>query len=169
MLDQIVALKERRKATIRDWNRERVVMDHFSDEASWVSPILNLIFEFSVLVQKNQDLDLAWMQFSRDGVRLLQLEGDSKIISFIAGIVLGRFGKLVFSEHELPRNLEIGFAITGAHIVNIPPRGGCALLKINSEPGSHWATLNFAGASAVLIIPENDLTELKKSDLEVLS
>lgn len=169
LLTEMAAIKRGGNIPIRDRERELEVMKYFSSEDPWVYPVLNVIFEFSNLVQKNSALNLPWSTLNIEGSEFLRLEGDTNIISFISGIVLGRFGKLIYSEKDLPHNLELGFAFTGSHIINSKLPSSGSLLKIGSKLSKDCTTLNLTASSGILMIPKTEVQKLANSDLGVLS
>jgi len=168
LLREVAIIKHNNELSIRDRKRELVVMKSFDTTLSWISPILNVIFEFSVITQKQINLTLPWKKLTSGGVEFLSLKGDIEIIFFLTGIILGRFGKLVYTTKSLPHNLELGFAFTGSHIVNDLPPHDIPKLKINSGLGKNFATLSLNG-DGTIIIPKSEMQTFMDEDLEVIS
>ncbi|MEM0158723.1 MAG: hypothetical protein QW812_04345 [Thermoplasmataceae archaeon] len=168
LLAEIANAKKNAGLEIRDRKRERIVISEAGIRGEWANAIMNVLFEYSVLSQKDAKLNIPWRSARYNGKSWLQLSGNRDLIEFMTGIVLGGFGKLVHSNRELPVNLEQGFAVVGSHIVIGTSSDKLSRLAIDMEAEDADAVLTHRGSFAKLEVQQSRLNDVKDRNIEVI-
>ncbi|MGC8672742.1 MAG: chorismate mutase [Thermoplasmata archaeon] len=166
--EQIAIIKKERGLQIRDFTRELKVIKSIATNDKYTLGVLNFLFEFSLDFQTLKKLEIPWEIKEINEKYYKVLEGDKKIIELITGLILGRFGKLVYIPKEIPINLEIGFIVKGSHLVVSENNKKFLKLNLSNKFVPDIANVIFNDTYATLIVPLDKLIDYEKRNIEVI-
>lgn len=114
---KIAKVKENQGLPIRDLKREIEIIKKFGKADKFTLGALNFLFEYSIDFQIGRKIELPWKKMNIGNEYYKVIDGNRNIIELITGILLGKFGKIIYISKEIPVNLEIGFILKGSHII----------------------------------------------------
>ncbi len=103
---------------IRDYEREREVLNNLEFKDATSRAIVNLLFELSIQSQRPHLSNIKWKELRVLEREFKILSGTPDFVLIIAGLVMSRPGGIVYSVNPLPHMLELGLIVGGSHIVN---------------------------------------------------